>query len=171
MVAGPATLAHMSEQSNADRRAVLAALAQVEVLKPIPADDLAALADHGRLRSFPVGSRLLRQGDEAEYMYIILKGRVRVEYQHPGRATPRQVAELGAGDVVGEIGVLSHQPRTASATALEDTEALQLSAAVVAETLLRFPQVWSALLQMAVDRARRTRQLIGLIEVKDEARE
>lgn len=147
---------------------MLDALSQVEVFKPLPVDDLAALARHGQARTFAAGSKLMRQGDEPQFMYIILNGRVRVEYWHPGHATPRAVAELGAGEVVGEIGVLSRLPRTASATALEDTDTLQLNAMVVAETLLRFPEVWSALLQLATDRMRRTREMIGWIEVQSE---
>lgn len=145
---------------------MLTALSQVEIFKPVPDETLAALAAQGRPRTFPSGSAVLRQGDEPESLYVILRGRVRVEYSHPSLAKPRAIAELGPGELVGEIGVLSGQNRTANAVAIEETDTLELDAAVVTQMMLRFPAVWSALLQLANSRLRRTREVIEQLETE-----
>ena len=69
-------------------------------------DGLAWLIDIGRPRVFRPGGSLMRQGEPADCLYVILRGRVRVECSHPSFSTPVVLAELGEGEVVGEMGVL-----------------------------------------------------------------
>ena len=67
--------------------------------------------------SVPEGKELVREGDFSYDLIAIEEGSARV---HHGDET---VAELGPGDVVGEMGVLERQQRNASVTA---TSAMQL---------------------------------------------
>jgi CRP/FNR family cyclic AMP-dependent transcriptional regulator len=61
--------------------------------------------------SVPEGKELVREGDFSYDLIAIEEGTARV---HHGEET---VAELGPGDVVGEIGVLERAQRNASVTA------------------------------------------------------
>lgn len=61
--------------------------------------------------SVPDGKELVREGDFSYDLIAIEEGTARV---HHGEET---VAELGPGDVVGEIGVLERSQRNASVTA------------------------------------------------------
>jgi CRP-like cAMP-binding protein len=61
--------------------------------------------------SVPEGKELVREGDYSYDLIAIEDGTARV---HHGDET---VAELGPGDVVGEMGVLERQQRNASVTA------------------------------------------------------
>jgi CRP-like cAMP-binding protein len=112
----------------------------------IALDDLVALARQGRKCTFRAGSKLTWQGDPGQSVYIILKGHVRVERAHPDLLTPVVLAEMGAGEVVAGLGVLDGQPRSATVTAIEDTEALEVSARVLAELVVDSPNVSAALL-------------------------
>jgi CRP-like cAMP-binding protein len=138
---------------------VLDVLAQAEMFKGIPFDGLAQLARNGIKRNFSSGSELMRQGDISDAMYVILAGRVRVERTVPQMPEPVVLAELGPGQVVGEMGLLDHEPRSATVTAIEDTEAVELDDLALAQTVLRYPEVGTALLKLLSERLRSTDEL------------
>lgn len=70
---------------------------------------------------------LFRQGDSSDDgLYILVAGRLAVAISQPG-ADDLIVDELGAGDLVGEVGFLNRLPRTASIRALEDCDLLRFS--------------------------------------------
>jgi flavin reductase (DIM6/NTAB) family NADH-FMN oxidoreductase RutF len=83
----------------------------VELLEPIMA--------RGEERTFDDGDLLMQRGERADALYLVLDGNVRVE--RPGRMT-----QMGPGDVVGEVEVLSGGPRTASIYAEGRVRALRL---------------------------------------------
>ena len=66
------------------------------------------------------GDVVIREGDAGDRVYVIRRGRVAVT------KAGRLVAELGPGDYVGEIALLRDVPRTATVTAVDDTELLAL---------------------------------------------
>ncbi len=69
---------------------------------------------------FKAGATIFEKGDMGDCMYIIKKGMVRV---HDGLAT---LNNLGEYEVFGEMAALSAEVRSASVTALEDTQLLRL---------------------------------------------
>lgn len=66
------------------------------------------------------GRLLFAKGDQADCLFIIVSGTLRV---HDG---PLVFNYLGPGDVVGEMAVLDTEPRSASVTAVEATQLLHL---------------------------------------------
>ena len=106
-------------------------LAGVALFKELPEPGLQMLAERGRPKHFAAGVVIMRQGDASDALHVITHGRVRVERNQPGD-TPLVLAELGPGDVIGEMGLLDNAPRSATVTALEDTETLELHATVMA---------------------------------------
>ncbi len=114
-------------------------LADVDVFQDFTPDGVDRLATEGQPRRFAAGERLLRQGDVSGTMYVIVRGRVRQERSHPALSDPVAVLELGAGESVGERSVLDLAPSSETVTALEPTDTLELSALVLAETMLRYP--------------------------------
>ena len=92
----------------------------------LPEERLVDMTDRVQSVRFSAGETVVRQGDPADRMYIIVRGRVAIARQsvgddgRPGREV--EVGTLGPGQVFGEIGLLANTPRTASvraATALE----------------------------------------------------
>ena len=117
----------------------MATLAEVDVFQDFTPEGLERLERLGRSRTLRVGEPLRRQGDDGGAMYVILRGRVRTERSHPDLSEPVTVLELGPGESVGELGVLDLAPCPATVVALEETDVLELSALLLAETLLRYP--------------------------------
>lgn len=108
----------------------------------------------------------MRQGEVADVMHVITSGQVRVERTHPDLLGSIMLAELGPSEVVGEIGVLDGEPRTATVIATEDTDTLEISAGDLARVLLDHPEVTLALLQVVSRRLRDTDSLIDQIKRK-----
>jgi CRP-like cAMP-binding protein len=125
----------------------------------LPKEGLARLAERGKPCNFPAGAELMHQGDEGDCLYVVLRGQVQVERSHPDLAEPLILAELGPGEVVGEMAVLDRGPRSATVTAVEDTETVELSREAFASTLVAYPEVLMALLRMLAQRLRVTDEL------------
>ena len=133
-------------------------LAGVALFKELPEPGLQMLAKcFGRPRSAS-GDVIMRQGDASDAMHVITRGRVRVERDQPGE-TPLVLAELGPGDVIGEMGLLDGSPRSATVTASEDTETLEIHATVMAVVVMQYPQVAAALLRTLSRRLRSADEL------------
>jgi CRP/FNR family cyclic AMP-dependent transcriptional regulator len=76
-------------------------------LRPRDLEQVAQLADEVDL---PAGHVLMRQGDNASQMFIILSGEARVE------RNGSELAVLGPGSVLGEMAIVAEGPRVATAT-------------------------------------------------------
>lgn len=74
----------------------------------------------------PAGQEVVRQGEEADNFFIIVKGEVEVirEDEKGGRIVDR----MGEGHFFGEMGILTGQPRTATIRAVTDVELMRLGA-------------------------------------------
>ena len=81
-----------------------------------------------RERRFKAGQPLFNQGDPSDALYVVLAGRVRISVaDSTGRE--KVLAFSGVGELVGEMGLLSGQPRSATATASSEVKVLQLGKA------------------------------------------
>jgi len=72
---------------------------------------------------------LFRSGDPGSSMFVVHKGKVRVQVNENGR--PRTVATLNEGDFFGEMALFTGEPRTANVLALEETEVLEIGHAAM----------------------------------------
>ncbi len=84
------------------------------------------------------GEFLFRKGDASDSLYIVLSGRVRVLPDDPARET--LPVELGRGETIGELGLVTGEPRTRSLCAVRDTYLARLSSSAYDHLLTRYPQ-------------------------------
>lgn len=97
-------------------------LRRVKLFKEIPAQELELVARLCNPLHFAPGERFIRQGDPSDGLYILVAGKVEVSTNDLGVIGMRK-----EGDVIGEIGVLANQARTANCTAVVETTALYIS--------------------------------------------
>lgn len=71
------------------------------------------------------GDVLFEQGDYSDAAYFVVSGRVRVLIDEAGEV---RVRELGRGEMVGELGLLDHAPRSATVIATRETTLARFSA-------------------------------------------
>lgn len=80
-------------------------------------DELVRSASVVRLAA---GDWLFRQGDAPDRLYIVRSGRLEVVLESAG--APRRINALTAGDLVGELALITGEPRSASVRARRDSE-------------------------------------------------
>ncbi len=94
----------------------------LEILSDLDDAPRAALAAEMEPIGVARGEMLVRQGDSADAMFIVVSGRFAVLLD--GRACP--ISEIGPGQPIGEIAFLAGGTRTASVVALRDSLVLRL---------------------------------------------
>ena len=100
------------------------------------------------------GTTLFRQGDVARDMYIVTAGRLGV-FVDVG-AGEQIVAQIGSGDLVGEMSFISDEPRSATVVALRNSELIRVSAGAVERLMASQPR-WSLyMLRLLAGRLKRT---------------
>ncbi len=73
-------------------------------------------------RHVPKGEIIFKEGDLGEEMYFIRKGKVKISKGE--EANEKVLAILKDGDFFGEMALIDGSPRSATATAIEDTDLL-----------------------------------------------
>ena len=103
-----------------------AALADLPLLEGATEQDLDRLAGWAGPSRFASGELLLRRGDAADRLYVVLEGRVALSIHAPGRGD-LTVETLGRGDVVGVSWAMPPYRWGLDARALEDVRALSIN--------------------------------------------
>lgn len=129
-------------------------LRQVPMFRDIDPARLKLLAFTSERVEFAQGQRFFGQGDAADAAYVILDGQADVVLDAAGGEI--KVAELGRNALVGEMGILSDAPRSATVVAATATTALRIDKSVFLELLLQFPQISIAILREIANRLERT---------------
>lgn len=109
-------------------------LRSIQIFQPLLDDDLLDLATLLKLERCPWGFPVLQKGDVGDHLYIILSGRV--EVMDEDGVT---LAEMGRGDVFGEMSLLSGERVTTTIMAMEPTELATLSKKNFRHMQVRFP--------------------------------
>jgi signal transduction histidine kinase len=94
-------------------------LSRVECFAALDEASLQLLEQRMRTEHFPTGKVVCREGDDAEWMFIVAEGELAVMKQAEGG--PVQVASLGEGDFGGMMSLFESQPRSATLIARADT--------------------------------------------------
>ena len=98
----------------------------------------------------------MTQGEPSVSVHFILEGQVRVERQRRSDAQPIQLALLGSGEIVGEMGVMVDLPRSATVAAAIPTTTLELDKASFERAARAFPILNRVLAKLLSERLRRT---------------
>ncbi len=98
------------------------------------------------------GEVLFRRGDPGNAAYTVLSGRLRVV---DDRAGERALNEIGAGEIVGEMALLSAERRSATVLAVRDSLLARLPAAAFERLIERQPAVLRRISALLGERLRR----------------
>ena len=125
-------------------------LRQVPMFRDIDPARLKLLAFTSERVNFAEGQKFFAQGDAADAAYVILQGKADVKINSPNGEL--KVAELGQNAIVGEMGILSDSPRSATIVAAAPTTALRIDKRVFLELLTQFPQMSIAVMRELASR-------------------
>ena len=96
------------------------------------------------------GEVILRQGGAGDGLYLVVSGRLRVSTAADG--AERVLYDLGRNAIVGEIALLTGQPRAATVRAVRDSDLLLLRLSSFTSLVGRSPVLLTALTRLLVDR-------------------
>ncbi|MCD4774811.1 MAG: mechanosensitive ion channel family protein [Candidatus Aegiribacteria sp.] len=113
---------------------VIRELRNIELFKPLSYDQIDELAANSSKLLFSKGELLVQQGDSGDSLFIISDGEVEISVSDStGRRT--HLVDLHRGDYFGEMSLLTGEPRSASVTAICETEVIVVEKSGMAELL------------------------------------
>ena len=119
-------------------------------LTPEEQEDLRA---RGRTRRYKRGTVLYHQGDDSDWVVLLERGRVKVSSATED-GHQAVLAVLSPGELVGELSTFDGEPRSATVTAVDDVEAVVVTAPEFRAFLEDHPSVALTLLETVGRRLR-----------------
>jgi HEAT repeat protein len=116
----------------ADALSTLSDMERVLFLRKVPLftelvpQDLKRIAAACGEQTYVDGEVIEGQGETGDELHIVVEGEVRVLREQPDLAVETEVARRGAGDIVGEMALITQEPRMASVLASGDVRTLRL---------------------------------------------
>ncbi|HXY83985.1 MAG TPA: cyclic nucleotide-binding domain-containing protein [Gaiellaceae bacterium] len=126
--------------------------AKVDMIRRVPLfsrcskkclEEIAGIADEIDL---PEGKQLTREGDRAREFVVLVDGTADV------RQNGKLVNELSKGDFLGEIGLVTNEPRTATVTTTSPTRALVITDREFSALLRESPQISRSVIEALGER-------------------
>jgi CRP-like cAMP-binding protein len=131
---------------SAERAAKL--LTAPTALLQLSLDDARVVISYMSPRTFAAGTTFIREGDtdDTGFMLLILEGEVTVENITVSRTEPATVNVVGPGSLVGEMGLLGKEPRSASCTASTNVSCAALTRTALELIIDQEPRIGAKLM-------------------------
>lgn len=127
-----------------EREFRVSALPRIPLFSQLPRKVFVEVLDAMELKRIPAGTQVLRAGDPAGCLYVIVSGQVRIEKDVlDGR--PVELATLGEGEVFGEFRLLTGKGGWAHVVAESELELLVIRDEVVYEIGRKYPKLWQVM--------------------------
>ena len=131
-----------------------AALARSPLFGGFAQDELEEVLALMRRVEFESGAAICREGEPGASLFVLVDGLADVLYPGGGATEVR----LRRGDVIGEMSLVTGEPRSATVLAAIPTTALELDAEAFGSVLVRYPSVPANLSRIVSRRLARTRR-------------
>ncbi len=130
-------------------------------LTELSLDDARKIAQRMHTRSIKKGAVMVQEGTSANnYMLLMLRGEGVVQSESLKKSDALLLGVVGAGHIIGEMGLLDGEPRSATCTAFTDVEVALLDRAALMDLIAQEPatgcKLLAALLQRTSSRLRVT---------------
>ena len=136
-------------------------LAQTHLFVALSRPALEQLVEGTRVRHLASGETLLKIGSPADSLFIVAVGRLRVALEDGNI-----VNDIGRLEPVGEISLLSGEPRSATVYAVRDTTVLEISRMALYEVFAQHPSALLTMSRMIIQRLRQNQRVAKLASVR-----
>jgi CRP-like cAMP-binding protein len=126
-------------------------------LEYLTENDWSLIADRAKQTTFAKGQTIIQQGKTARTVFLVLRGKAKVE-----SASQLKIADIGPGEIAGEMSFLERCPASASVLAEDDMEVLAIDWKSLEDLFELFPHLASRFYRsLAVNLSRRLRGQIA----------
>src|SRR5688572_25997617 len=129
----------MPRSDDPARRELLLRLAALPLFAGLDAHTLSDLADTMEWLVLPGGAELFAQDEPSDAFYVLIHGRL-AAHRRDEEGRVRTLGAVTQGESVGETGLISGEPRSATVIAMRDSELLRLSRAAFERLIAAHPQ-------------------------------
>ena len=112
---------------------IFAYLKRSELCKGCSDQEIMELKTNVELIEIPEGHTLFQEGDLADALYVICSGNIEIRVPHDAHV--EVIAKLSENAVLGEVGILTDQIRSASAVAVTPVTLLKMTRAALERLL------------------------------------
>ncbi|HOW89463.1 MAG TPA: cyclic nucleotide-binding domain-containing protein, partial [Elusimicrobiales bacterium] len=116
---------------------------------------------------FAAGEVITRQGAVADWLYMIYEGNAEVRVHSGNSGAYRAVKTLGPGDFLGEMGLFTGEPRSATAVAVSDVRCYRLDREGFGDVLSSRPEIAEAIALMLAKRRLELEEAKGALASSD----
>lgn len=147
----------MSRQEPQDPTSVMGLLASTDLFDVLDESALKAVESALEPVGVASGEVLFRQGDIGDSLYVLIYGRLVIVVQGEN-GEEEIIGEIGRGEVVGEMAILTGEPRSATVRAIRDSELVKLSREAFERVIASNPLAMTLIARRLVMRLKRARQ-------------
>jgi CRP-like cAMP-binding protein len=137
-----------------------AALEQTMLLGGLDDGVLDALTARARLRHYQRGEPVVLAGEPGGDLLVVARGRLKV-IARSAEGNDVLLAYTGVGDLLGELTMFDHGPRSATVEAAEDADVVWLPGEAVVEVVRSHPDVAEELLRQLAETVRRVSGMVA----------
>ena len=119
---------------------MLQLLENLYLFKGLGQSELSLVEEISELKFYRAGESIFSQSDTADSFYVIQHGSVSID-QSEDDENSVQVATLGTGSHFGEMALLDNEPRSASASAISDSDLVRIGYEPMMQLLSSNPQI------------------------------
>ncbi len=148
--------------TSVDKQEKLALLQSIPLFQLMDSDQLHLLASSCDTMNIAKGERLFSQGDTADAMYIIVDGTTGIYISTSN--SEKKVGEYGVNEVIGELALLSNNPRAATVVAVTDLAILRLKREVFLDMVRTHAEISYQILQVVINRFVKSNETIDASE-------
>ena len=134
-------------------------LRSVSIFENVPDYLLADIAERLEEIELDTGDILIREGEIGDRMFVVIDGRFRVS------RNGRDITDIGAGDVIGELSLLDPEPRSATVTAVAPARLFVLAQSDLDDLMAASAEIVSGFVRMLCRRLRATGERLAMTPV------
>jgi CRP/FNR family transcriptional regulator, cyclic AMP receptor protein len=123
-------------------------LKSIDLFSQIPGEDLAQVALISTEEQKDLGEEIFAEGESGDALFLVIDGKVRVHKQD------RMIAELGERECFGEMALLDAAPRSATVTALSETNLLKITREDFEDIMSEKPEIAMGIIKVLTRRLR-----------------
>jgi CRP/FNR family transcriptional regulator, cyclic AMP receptor protein len=128
-------------------------VSEAHFLHTLTPKELEELEDLGEPATFGADATIFAEGESSDRVLLVRSGRVRIVARSPSGADV-ELAERGAGELLGDLSGIDGQPRSASVVAIEEVAGVVVPLRAFRGFLMDHPRAALSLLELISRRLR-----------------